>query len=141
MGIFDPLTQLTYLDLMNNQLMSLPAGIFDTLTQLTLLFLDGNQLTSLPAGVFYPLTQLTWLQLGNTFGCPSAVPALGSQVDEWSQPRRVLVPDVLDLGIGSPVIGYVQSLKRLPPRLVHPTTASRLLQWPLLSSVCRLLWV
>ena len=40
------------------------------------------------------------------------------QVDEWSQPRRVLVPDVLDLGIGSPVIGYVLSLKRLPPRLV-----------------------
>ena len=40
------------------------------------------------------------------------------QVDEWSQPRRVLVPDVLDLGIGSPVIGSVLSLKRLPPRLV-----------------------
>jgi hypothetical protein len=45
---------------------------------------------------------------------------LGSfQVDEWSTPRRVLVPAVIALGIGSPVIGSVLSLKRLPPRLVE----------------------
>ena len=31
---------------------------------------------------------------------------------------RVLVNEVLDLGIGSPVNGCVLSLKRLPPRLV-----------------------
>ena len=32
---------------------------------------------------------------------------------------RVLVNEVLDLGIGSPVNGCVLSLKRLPPRLVE----------------------
>jgi hypothetical protein len=46
---------------------------------------------------------------------PSGVPPTRGAT---SKTRRVLVPKVLDLGIGSPVIGYVLSLKRLPPRLL-----------------------
>ena len=57
------MTQLTKLDLSDNQLTSLPAEI-GKLTQLTKLYLSDNQLTSLPAEIGQ-LTQLTELNLSN----------------------------------------------------------------------------
>ena len=62
-GIFDQLTELTALRLGSTQLTSLPDGIFDRLTALTTLNLSGNQLTSLPNGIFDQLTNLTDLDL------------------------------------------------------------------------------
>ncbi|MDE0019028.1 MAG: cadherin domain-containing protein, partial [Candidatus Poribacteria bacterium] len=62
-GIFDNLTQLIWLGLINNQLSTLPAGIFDNLTQRMALSLSGNQLSTLPAGIFKNMAQLTRLDL------------------------------------------------------------------------------
>ena len=57
------LTQLTTLNLSNNNLTTLPESI-GNLTQLTELYLDNNQLTTLPES-FGNLTQLTKLDLDN----------------------------------------------------------------------------
>jgi Leucine-rich repeat (LRR) protein len=54
-------TNLTWLQLSDNQLTSLPESI-GNLTNLTNLFLYSNQLTSLPESIGNP-TNLTWLQL------------------------------------------------------------------------------
>uniref|UniRef100_A0A7S4PKR1 Uncharacterized protein n=1 Tax=Guillardia theta TaxID=55529 RepID=A0A7S4PKR1_GUITH len=62
-GIFDGLSSLVYLRLLNNKLESLPAGIFNGLSSLTDLYLDNNKLKSLPAGVFGGLSSLQRLHL------------------------------------------------------------------------------
>nr|3TWI_D Chain D, Variable lymphocyte receptor B [Petromyzon marinus]3TWI_E Chain E, Variable lymphocyte receptor B [Petromyzon marinus]3TWI_F Chain F, Variable lymphocyte receptor B [Petromyzon marinus] len=64
-GVFDSLTQLTYLNLAVNQLTALPVGVFDKLTKLTHLALHINQLKSIPMGVFDNLKSLTHIYLFN----------------------------------------------------------------------------
>nr|AIO08215.1 variable lymphocyte receptor C [Petromyzon marinus] len=64
-GVFDQLTELKQLFLLNNQLKSLPSGVFDSLTKLTILQLDYNQLQSVPKGAFDKLTNLDKLYLSN----------------------------------------------------------------------------
>ncbi len=63
MGVFDELTALTTLSLIETPLTSLPDGIFDGLTALTELNLEDNQLATLPAGIFDGLNALTSLNL------------------------------------------------------------------------------
>jgi len=58
----EKLTQLTELDLSDNQLTELPKGL-DKLTKLTILFIDGDQLTDVTG--LEKLTQLTGLHLSN----------------------------------------------------------------------------
>nr|AAT70310.1 variable lymphocyte receptor [Petromyzon marinus] len=64
-GVFDGLTQLTYLNLGGNQLTALPVGVFDKLTKLTHLYLGYNQLKSIPRGAFDNLKSLTHIWLYN----------------------------------------------------------------------------
>ncbi|CAM9825010.1 unnamed protein product [Lampetra planeri] len=70
-GLFDKLTQLTYLSLHINQLKSVPRGalhtnqLFDRLMTLKELYLYKNQLKSLTTGVFDKLTQLMKMSLRN----------------------------------------------------------------------------
>ena len=62
-GIFDPLTNLTSIDLFAPNLSTLPDGVFDQLTKLSALQIFGTQLTSLPDGIFDQLISLTDLYL------------------------------------------------------------------------------
>ena len=61
-GMFNDLSNLTYLGIASEQLTTLSAGTFRGLTSLTDLYLEVMA-TSLPAGVFDPLTSLTSLDL------------------------------------------------------------------------------
>ena len=63
-GIFDNLTNLTVLGMAAASLSSLPAGVFDSLTNLTELSFYADQLSALPNGIFHNLTNLTDLDLG-----------------------------------------------------------------------------
>ena len=62
-GDFALLSGLSYLNLANNDLTTLPAGVFGGLTALEYLSLSGNDLTVLPAGVFGGLTALRFVYL------------------------------------------------------------------------------
>nr|AAX77055.1 variable lymphocyte receptor [Lethenteron appendix] len=64
-GVFDSLTQLTYLTLRDNQLTALPEGLFDRLGNLQQLGLHINQLKSIPRGAFDNLKSLTHIYLFN----------------------------------------------------------------------------
>nr|ABY47918.1 variable lymphocyte receptor B [Petromyzon marinus] len=64
-GVFDSLTQLTYLNLAVNQLTALPVGVFDNLTQLSILNMHTNQLKNIPRGAFDNLKSLTHIYLFN----------------------------------------------------------------------------
>ncbi|CAM9996955.1 unnamed protein product, partial [Ectocarpus sp. 4 AP-2014] len=64
-GIFEGLTNLTFLGFDENALTTLPEAIFDGLTGLTLLRLGENNLTTLPEGVFEGLTNLEGLLLND----------------------------------------------------------------------------
>nr|AAZ16357.1 variable lymphocyte receptor B [Eptatretus burgeri] len=69
-GVFDKLTQLTYLSLSTNQLQSLPDGVFDKLIKLKHLELSTNQLKSVPDGIFDRLTSLQYIYLySNPWDC------------------------------------------------------------------------
>ncbi len=61
--VFSGLTSLTDLELSYTSLDALPAGVFSDLTALTYLTLEGNDLDSLPGTVFSGLTALTTLRL------------------------------------------------------------------------------
>uniref|UniRef100_A0A8C4Q023 Uncharacterized protein n=1 Tax=Eptatretus burgeri TaxID=7764 RepID=A0A8C4Q023_EPTBU len=61
--VFEKLTSLTFLNLYNNKLQSLPNRVFDKLIKLKELWLSSNKLQSLPNGVFDKLTSLTHLSL------------------------------------------------------------------------------
>ena len=63
-GDFAGLTALTYLNLNENALDSLPGTVFSGLTALTNLLLQNNALDSLPEGLFSGLTALTYLTMG-----------------------------------------------------------------------------
>ena len=64
-GVFDGLSSLQGLWLNHNGLTTLPEGLFDGLSGLEVLNLDNNQLTTLPEGLFVDLTNLWELSLSN----------------------------------------------------------------------------
>ena len=59
-------TNLTYLNLSNNNLTTLPAGVFEGLSKATVLNLRGNPLTTIKTGAFNGLSSLTELDLSPT---------------------------------------------------------------------------
>ena len=64
-SIFDELTSLSYLELHNNILISLPIHVFRGLINLEKLYLRENQLVTLNESVFNPLVGLIYLTLGS----------------------------------------------------------------------------
>ncbi|XP_070567307.1 relaxin receptor 1-like [Ptychodera flava] len=68
-GVFDNLTSVTNLDLLNNDITSIEFGSLDDLESLVTLDLRGNKLHILPYGVFDELRSLTWIYFDHFSFC------------------------------------------------------------------------
>ncbi|XP_023727532.1 slit homolog 1 protein-like isoform X1 [Cryptotermes secundus] len=88
--IFANLTELTFIDLSNNRLLSLPdERIFASLGKLEILLLNSNRLTTLKIGVVKPLYSLNELHLsGNPLECSCQLYA----TLQWCKQRGVYLP-------------------------------------------------
>ena len=102
---FAGFSNLTHLDLSNNQITALPPEIFDPLTSLTHVTLNGNNLESLPDGLFDNNSNLAYVRLSENPGEPFELkvpdtvalhgairydPAIGARADVARAERMVL---------------------------------------------------